>query len=118
MATVLLTIDDALAHLKWPTAATLEPSDVADLQRKLDAAHELVLDVVKDRIGDTAAAWAAEVDAWTPATAPRRVLVAILEVTAELDAYRGDVSPARDLGTLAPGAALLLYRLRDPSLAV
>jgi hypothetical protein len=122
-APVLLTIDEALAHLKWPTAASLTPSDVLDLQRKLDTAHELVLDVVKDRIGDTAAAWAAEVDAWTPVTAPLRVKAAILEMTAELDADRGDAdrpgrAPGQAPGALPHGVALLLHRLKDPSLAV
>ena len=118
----LVTIDEALEHLKWPEAAALTPAAVADLQAKLDTAHELVLEYVGQKLDDAAAPWAAEVAAWTSATAPRRVRAAILEMTATLDADRGDAAvPVGDLGELGElprRVVVLLHRLRDPGIAV
>jgi hypothetical protein len=122
MSTALVTIDEALEHLKWPDAATLGPGAVADLQSKLDTAHELVLAYVGQRLDEAADPWAVEVASWTPETAPRRVRAAILEMTATLDADRGDeprsVGDLGELGELPRRIVMLLHRLRDPGIAV
>jgi hypothetical protein len=116
----LLTLDQALAHLKYPPAASLAAEDLADLQLKLDGAHELVLDYVDQQLGDGGPAWSATVAAWTDTTAPKRVLMAILEILARADAKRGDEDPAPTVapGQLPPYVITLLNRLRDPGIAV
>ena len=116
----LLTLDQAVAHLKLPTVATMAPADVADYQLKLDAAQEFVLRLVRgNRVGATAPAWAEEVDAWTPDTAPRVVLAAIVRMFAAYDADR-DLVDAKSigLGELPPLVQQLLHQLIDPGLAV
>lgn len=110
----LVTLAQAKQHLKMPTGPA---ASEADLQRKLNAAHDVVEDYLKQRRsdGDT---WAAEVDAWTDDTAPPRVLEAICRMFADLTSDRGDDKTRhREPGQLPEEVVILLYRLRDPAIA-
>lgn len=115
----LLTLEEALAHLKSPlTVATMPPETAADLQLKLDAAHAVVLSLAAQRVDGTAAARAAEVAAWDASTAPPEVKLAILMIMAEHERYRGDEErPSKDPHGVDPRVKALLQRQRDPGLA-
>lgn len=115
MAEELVMLEDMKRHLN---VEGLTEHD-AKIQMYLDAAHEVVLDYVKNRVSN-ASTWEATVDAWTDDTVPKRVKAAIMRQCADLFRFRGDDDgdePKRELGYLAPGVTALLYRLRDPALA-
>lgn len=111
----LVTLAQAKAHLKLPTVTT----DDRDLQAKLDAAHEIVGDYIKQRRDDDdGVTWAETVDAWDADSAPKRVLQAVLLQFADLYRFRGDDEGAkRGQGELSAAVTALLYRLRDPAVA-
>jgi gp6-like head-tail connector protein len=110
MAT-FVTLDEAKAHLHegWTTG---DPRD-ADLQMKLDAAEETILEYLDD---------VDLVTPWTPTTVPQRVKNGILLVVGELWRYRGDdaEAPARDESVgntdFHPAVVSLLRRLRHHAL--
>lgn len=110
---ILVTLQMAKVHLKG------EHDDV-DLQMKLDAAHEIVLDWINQRIdADEAVTWAETIAGWTMATVPKRVQQAILLQLAELHRFRGDDEQSATPMSVrpAPAVELLLSRLRDPAVA-
>lgn len=113
----IVTLEQAKAHLKLPDYDSPSAED-EDLQIKVYVAHELVFDYLTQRLED-ADEWEVEVRSWTTATAPKRVIAAILMVTAELYRFRGDDAdaPAREMGTLSPAVIALLYRFRDPAVS-
>lgn len=121
---VLVTLEKMKAHLRLDTslsspAAPLTDADV-DLQGKIDVAEALVLDYVKQRIGDTSEDWSEEVDGWDDETAPKQVLLAVMLLAADFWRFRGDdeaTPPVAYEGALPPGVLRCLYRLRDPSVA-
>ena len=115
----LVTLDQALAHIRYPDASVLLPVDVADLQAKLDTAHAWVLRYVAGRMGSTVDDWRATVAGWTPDTAPREVLIAIAMQFAELvTPARGDQDrPDRRPGWPCADAVNVLYLIRDPVFA-
>jgi hypothetical protein len=109
----LVSLDQVKEHLR----ITSDHED-DDLQRKLDQAHALVFDYVRQRIADEDA-WQAQIDAWTESTAPAQVLAAIERQCADLYRRRGDdeTDLQREPGGLSPDAKSCLYRFRDPALA-
>ena len=115
----LVSLEQGLAHVKYPDASGLEPVDVSDLQLKLDTAHAWILRYVSGRMGADVDEWRATVAAWTPEDAPREVLAAILVQFAELvSPARGDLDrPDRRLGWPCADAVNLLYLIRDPVFA-
>jgi hypothetical protein len=114
---VLVTLKQAKLHLKVPLDVT---ADDKDLQMKLDVAHDVIEDYIKQRRDDDdGVTWAATVDAWDSDTAPARVRQAIVLQFADLYRFRGDDTdaPKRGPGELSQGVVALLYRLRDPAIA-
>ena len=113
----LVTLEQAKAHLKLPSISP-DPQD-DDLDRKLQIAHENVMDYLSQRISDQDA-WQETVDGWTEDTAPKRVIGAILAEFAFLYRWRGDdeqKAPEHEGDSVCPGAKRLLLRFRDPALA-
>lgn len=128
----LVTLEQAKAHLRLsvtyegsppaPVAAGSPLSaDDADLQMKLDVAHQIVCDYIADR-HPVDLAWVAEIEAWTmtsvgsPSTlVPPVVQMAVLEQCRVLF-LRGD-GPAEDL--IGPPMVVrnLLARYHDPVVA-
>ena len=116
----IVTLAGAQAHLKIAPAQDGSPSIIdADLQQKLDAATQWVCEYIADRQpADTT--WTTEIEAWTPLTAPPVVRLAVLELVADYDRYRGDDGDGdkmREPGFLPIGVRNLLVRYRDPVLA-
>jgi hypothetical protein len=107
----LITLESAKAHLKVTTL-----QEDSDLQDKLDAATQIILDYLTRRD----AAWNATINAWTADTVPRSVRQAILIQFGEFVAKRGDdptiAEPTTPLG-LSRTVMSLLYGYRDPGLA-
>ena len=108
----------AKAHLRLATPDG-DPMD-ADLDQKLAAAEDHVLDYVSrnEPGASLAVTWT------TPEATPPRVKAAVLIVLADLWRFRGDdpgaeaMGPARDPSTDLPKAAMgLLRRFTDPVLA-
>ena len=116
----LVTLDQVIAHLKLSTDFA-ETDQGDDLQAKLEAAHVICLEYVKQRRIDDDATWATAVDEWTDETAPKPVLAAILMMTADLFRNRGDEEPdsmpKQDDGRLPFKVRMLLDRYRDPTVA-
>lgn len=115
---VLVEVADLREHLKLPATG----SDTADLQRKVDAATQLVCDYIADRNpADTD--WIAEIEAWTfdgtPDVEPPPVVVlAILEQAASFYRFRGDDETApQERGYLAPGVENLLSKYKNRAFA-
>jgi hypothetical protein len=116
----LVSLADAYRHLKLPPSADGSPSDAdADLQQKIDAATSHVCGYITDR-QPVDVDWLAEVESWTPDTAPPEVVLAILRLVADFDRYRGD-DPDNDKiqepGVLPLVVRSLLVRFRDPVIA-
>ena len=113
---ILVDLKTAKRSLKLPLDVTAEDKD---LQLKLDVAHEVIEDYIKQRRdADDGVTWAAEVDAWDADSAPKRVVQAIVLQFADLYRFRGDdVESRQQPDDLAPGVRALLKRLRDPALA-
>jgi len=109
MAAVLITVAQALAHLRMPGT---DP----DAELKMAQAEAAVL-----RYCNTTAYWQAQTPNWIdPSSVPPDVQAAILIQLGELYRFRGDdlegEGPARNLdyGDLAPAVMSLLRRWRDP----
>lgn len=103
MAAVLVTLVQAKAHLRIPTAMI---ADDVDIQLKLDQAEGIILtylDVQADPL------WV------SPATAPANVTAAILLALGGLHEHRGDDQTLDESTWMA--IARLLVGLRDPALA-
>ena len=109
----LVTLAQAKQHLKLPLDVEAED---ADLELKLEIAHELVMDYLANRLEDEDE-WEEEIEGWTAATAPKRVLGAILYEFARMYRFRGDDGDARNEPTLSGASRLLLDRFRDPSVS-
>lgn len=106
----VITLEEAKAHI----SATTNQRD-QDLQDKLDAATDIVIDYLSRR--DTT--WNATMAAWTSATVPKSVRAAILVQFGELCLNRGDdpvTQPDAPTG-LSRVVTSLLMRYRDPGLA-
>jgi len=102
LAGPLLTVADVKAQQLRITDAAHD----ADVQAKLDAAHEYVLGYL-----------GAAVDpAWTPATAPKGVTQAISVMTAYLYEHRGDDPVINDVDIWTVLRSLLSH-YRDPTVA-
>jgi hypothetical protein len=104
------------------TAARIVQTDEDDdLALRLEVAHELVLDFVNNRVDDSDDAWLETILAWDADNAPRRVKGAILSMFVHLTRLRGD-DVGKEAAVYADGnlpeqVRMLLYRLRDPSIA-
>lgn len=110
----IVTLDQFKQHLRLPLDLATEDDA---LSLKLLIAHEQVFDYLTQRLDDdNLEAWTATVDAWTDATAPKRVIGAILEQAAHLYRYRGDEVTPTAAGELSPGVISLLTRFRDPAI--
>ena len=111
------------AHLRLGSAT--DEDEV--LQTYLDHAEALVLDYVRQRVGDEdeAAAWAATVETWAasppPEDIPPQVPAAILRMATDLYRFRGDdvdgSGSQYEPGALPPHITTMLYRFRDPALS-
>ena len=116
-------VDVALfkAHLRLGSA----PDEDVVLQTYLDHAEALVLDYVRQRVGDedAAAEWEATVATWAaspaPADIPAEVPAAILRMATDLYRFRGDDTEGNaspyEPGTLPAHITTMLYRFRDPA---
>ena len=117
----LVTLAQLQAHLRLPVGVSSPPTTAEDdLQLKLDAAAEAVLQYIA-RPSD--AAWTLTIAGWDGGSpvvpVPTLIQLAILEMAAALSGFRGDdlESPKADHGDLPPVVKTLLYRYRDPALA-
>jgi hypothetical protein len=109
----IVTLAQAQAHLRLPSGTD------ADLQQKIDAATQWVCEYINDR-QPTDPDWTAVIEGWGPLSAPPVVTLAVLEVVADYDRYRGDDGDGdktREAGFLPLGVRNLLVRYRDPVLA-
>lgn len=98
----LITLDEALDHLRLPGSQTGDdqPHDMADIILKVAEASDIVLDYVTD----------AERSYWTDATAPPLIKAATkLVLTTLYDERAAD--------PLTPAVKNVLRRYRDPTLA-
>ena len=111
----LVTLRQAKAHLNLPLEVTVGDGDLTAL---LAAAHASVEKFIKNRRTD-ADLWAAEVDAWTDATAPAYVKQQIKLAFGYLYRHRGDDEPgsALPLGELPREFTALIWGDRDPTVA-
>lgn len=106
----LITIDEAKAHLRVTTV-----QEDGDIEDKLLAATQVVIDYLTRR--DTS--WNAQMAAWTSETVPASIRAAILVQLGELYRKRGDeseIEPVRPVA-LSPTVMALLMRYRDPGVA-
>lgn len=117
--TELVSLTQVKQALRYPLDVTLDDDA---LYAKLEAAHELVLDRMKQIVTDDVTvkdARVVEVNAWTSDTAPQAVKAAIIECVADMDADRGDrATPdeSRRHWALPPRAHGFLALRRDPTL--
>lgn len=109
----------SLQTAKEAVNITYNSSD-ADLQLRLELAHEIVLDYLDNQIDDDDDVWLETILAWTEDNAPRRVKGAILHLFVHLVRFRGD-DIEKDVPELVNGMPahlrLMLDRLRDPTVA-
>ncbi len=121
---VLVTIDDLIAHLRLParTGSPASGPEDADLQRKIDAATQLVCDYIADR-HPADEDWIAEIESWTFASSPGVepppvVVLAVLEQAATFYRFRGDdEATPEERGYLSPGVENLLSRYKNRAFA-
>lgn len=106
---LLVSLSQAKARLRIDGS-----SGDTDYTLMLTQAQALVLDYVKQQYDDD---WADTVDAWTDATVPDQVAVAILLMFGWLDAHRGDDTATLEMGQLPMPVVATLWRLRDPGMA-
>jgi hypothetical protein len=129
---VLLTFEQALAHLRMSASSVGSPGspnlEDQDIQQKINAATAMVVRYI-DRPSD--AVWTATIEGWyvtgsgSPAgspveLAPDDVVAAVKLQFGELMRYRGDDAsdqPARDVGQLSSTVRALLCSYRDPVMA-
>ena len=111
----LVTLRQAKAHLNLPAEVTVGDGDLTAL---LAAAHSAVEQIIKRRRTD-ADLWAAEVDAWTDATAPAAVKAQIKLAFGWLYRHRGDDEPGSmlPLGELPREFTALIWGYQDPTVA-
>lgn len=92
----------------------------ADLQLRLEVAHELCLDYLDNRI-DNDEDWPETLAGYTSDTAPRRLKGAILHTFVHLQRFRGDddekTNPKLEDARLPAHVRMMLDRLRDPTVA-
>jgi hypothetical protein len=106
---MFVTLDQAKRRLRLPA------TDDVDLQDLIDQAEAHVIDWCSKTPRSKAI-----VDAWTPDTVPKTVVLAILVQTGEFDRFRGDDvdGPARQEGEeLAVTVRELLRAYHDPGVA-
>ncbi len=112
--TALLTLDAAKQHLRVDF-----PDDDEDIQRKIDAASEIVLDYIKRRGPRPDEANPTPPD-WTSDDVPSPIAAAVAIVLSKLyddrAAGKEDVENVA-LGYLTPSVTAILHRLRDPAIA-
>lgn len=123
----IVTVDELREHLRLPTILEGSPGtspDEADLQRKLDAATELVCDyLVADQGSPADEVWIEEIEGWTVGSpsAPALVIMAVLEQAAELYRFRGDDDNSsdrkRNRDEITPAIGNLLTKYHRPSFA-
>lgn len=116
MAADLVELEELKAELRLPSVT----GEDEVLGRKVAEATDLCLDYVKQRLGDTAAAWSETVEGWTSETVPTQVKAAILELAVALWRFRGDDDAAPEWyakGELPGGVKMKLGRFRDPAVA-
>jgi hypothetical protein len=113
----LITLDEAIAHLRLPEDYGGDTQSRQDLQDKVLAATQVVIDYLTRRETE----WNATMDAWTTDTVPASVKAAVLVQLGHLYRQRGDDDIPPE--TTGPGASLsptvmsLLMRYRDPGMA-
>ncbi len=122
----IATLEQLRAHLRLPPAVGSPPvgPDDADLQLKLDAATQQIIDAIMDR-QPADPVWIAEIESWTlagsPTTLPPAVIVmAVLEQAAYLYRYRGDDAddPLKQPGGwLIPAVQNLITRYQNRAFA-
>lgn len=129
---VIATIDQLIDHLKLPKRTGSPPSgpNDDDLQMKLDAATQLVLDYIEHR-HPADPEWTRQIEEWSidplspgsPATVPPPVVIlAVLEQAAEFYRFRGD-DPSTDqpgkseYGCLSKSIEGLLFRYTNRAFA-
>ena len=99
----LVTINEAKRHLRVDF-----PDDDADIEFRMNAASEIVVDYIKRPD-----------HGWTDATAPFLIKAAVLIVLENLYDYRGGEEPAyaQADGYLTQPVTSILHRYRTPALA-
>lgn len=110
----VLTLTEAKSHLR----ITHDHED-ADLNDKLLAATQVVIDYLTRRDTGDGATWNAAMAAWTTDTVPASVKAAMLVQFGELTRTRGD-DQAQEFQrptSLSPTVMALLMRYRDPGVA-
>lgn len=121
---ILVTVADLQAHLRLPVVADESPAtpEQMDLQRKLDAATELVCNYIADR-NPADEDWIATIESWTIGgspgeTPPQVVVLAVLEQAATFYRFRGDDDKTpEERGYLAPGVENLLSAYKNRAFA-
>lgn len=111
----LVSLDEAKGWLKL-SGTTHEDESI---QSCLDAAHELCLNYVRQRINGNDDGWQDTVAEWDEDTVPATVRKAIEIMTINLWRFRGDDvdRPQLDYGYMPKEVTWLLYRLKDPALS-
>lgn len=124
----LATLADLRDHLHLPQPSGSPPTspDDADLQRKLDAATQLICEYIADR-NPADPDWIEEIQQWSidgvspisPAQTPPPIIVlAVLEQAAEFFRFRGDDEKApQERWYLSPGIENLLSRYKNRAFA-
>lgn len=121
----LVTLADLRDHLKLPqpTGSPAVGPDDADLQRKLDAATQLICDYIADR-NPADEDWVDEIESWdignSPViAAPPVIVLAVLEQAAEFFRFRGDddEKTPQERWYLSPGIENLLSRYKNRAFA-
>lgn len=111
---IIVTVADLLGHMQLPLTGG---HDHADMQRKVDAATQLVCELISDR-NPADEDWIAEIEGWSDVGAPPVIVLAVLEQAAAMARFRGDdeKSPI-ERGYLAPGVENLLSRYKNRAFA-
>lgn len=125
----IVTLAQAQAHLRISPMMSMDsppqPLPDQDLQQKIDAATQLVCEHISDR-QPADPDWITEIESWNTAEdspanpAPPLVVLAVLELTADLYRFRGDDAGddrGREAGFLPMPVRNLLVRYRDPVLS-
>ncbi len=121
---ILVTIDDLIEHLRLPARVGSPPEgpDDADLQRKLDAATQLICEYIAEK-NPADEDWIAEIEGWditgSPVGEPPPVIaLAVLEQAGTFYRFRGDDDKTpEERGFLSPGVENLLSRYKNRAFA-
>ncbi len=119
----IVTIEQVQAHLNLPIVGDASEYD-HDLQRKIDAATQLVCEHISDR-QPADPDWILEIESWglegSPENPPPPLIqLAVMETVADFYRFRGDDAGddrGRQLGYLPLPVSNLLHRYRSPALA-